>query len=151
MSLRPNGSHNGQIVKGCRVLVVDDNDDVADCLVMLLRRIGHDAQGCYSGAECLGCLEEFRPDVILLDISMPILDGIETCALIRRSPGFEDVPVIACSALAPYTVQEYSLGCDFSYHLVKPVSLRELQVAIEEVQVPLVGECRYNRPHCPQR
>ena len=133
MSLMPNGSRTGQVSKGCRVLVVDDNDDVADCLVMLLRRMGHDAQACYSGAECLGCLEDFRPELILLDISMPILDGIETCILIRRTPGFEEVPVIACSALDPYIVQEHAVGCGFSHHLVKPVSLRALQAAVEEV------------------
>ena len=133
MSLITNDSQRGQLRSGYRVLVVDDNDDVADCLVMLLRRMGHVAQACYSGAECLGCLEEFRPHVVLLDISMPILDGIETCILIRRTPGFEEMPVIACSALDPYTVREHAVGCGFSYHLVKPVSLRELQAAIEEV------------------
>lgn len=114
---------------GLRVLVVDDNEDVANCLAVMLQRLGHLAQACYSGRDCLACVDEFRPHVIVLDLSMPVLDG---CREIRRANGFEDVPVIACSALDPYLVQERDQGCRFSHHLVKPVSSRQLQAAIEE-------------------
>ena len=123
---RPSGIH------GLRVLVVDDNDDVAHCLVVMLQRLGHLAQACCSGRDCLACLHEFRPDVILLDLSMPVLDGFDTCRELRRTSGFENVPVIACSALDPYLVQDCAEGCHFSHHLIKPVSSRQLQTAIEE-------------------
>jgi CheY-like chemotaxis protein len=122
---------------GLRVLVVDDNDDVADCLVMILERLGHLARGCCSGRDCLACLHEFRPDVVVLDLSMPALDGFDTCRQIRRTRGFEHVPVVACSALDPYQVQQRDEGCDFSHHLVKPVSSRQLQAALEEAVAEL--------------
>jgi CheY-like chemotaxis protein len=115
-----------------RILVVDDNDDVADCLAMLLQSLGHLPRACCSGRDCLACLYEFRPDVILLDLSMPAQDGFEICRLIRQTPGFEAVPIIACSALDPYSVCERADGCEFSHYLVKPVSSRQLQAAIEE-------------------
>lgn len=123
-------------VHGLRVLVVDDNDDVTDCLVTMLQRLGHLARGCCSGRDCLACLHEFRPHVVVLDLSMPVLDGFDTCRQLRRTGGFENVPVIACSALDPYLVQDRDEGCYFSHHLVKPVSSRQLQAAMEEA----VGE-----------
>lgn len=117
---------------GLRVLVVDDNEDVANCLAVMLQRLGHLARGCCSGRDCLACLHEFRPHVVVLDLSMPVLDGFDTCRELRRTSGFENVPVIACSALDPHLVQDRAEGCQFSHHLVKPVSSRQLQAAIEE-------------------
>jgi CheY-like chemotaxis protein len=126
---------------GVRVLVVDDNFDVADCLAMMLHRLGHRARTCNSGRDGLECLNEFRPDLVLLDLNMPAQDGFETCRQIRRTGGFERVPIIACSALDPYLVQDQAEGCHFSHHLVKPVSSRQLRVAIEEAlgESPLTG------------
>jgi CheY-like chemotaxis protein len=121
---------------GLRVLIADDNVDVAECLAMMLKRLGHLVQTCDSGPECLARLQEFRPDLVLLDLSMPVQDGFDTCREIRRTQGFEHLPVIACSALDPYLVQERAAGCHFSHHLVKPVSSRQLRAAIEEA----VGE-----------
>ena len=115
-----------------RILVVDDNEDVADCLVMLLRRLGHISRSCSSGGDCFAALHDFRPQLILLDLSMPGQDGFDICRVIQQSPEFEDVPIIACSALDPYIVEERGVGCNFSHHLVKPVSLAQLRAAIEE-------------------
>ena len=115
-----------------RVLVVDDNEEIGQCLTLLLQRLGHVARACVSGQGCLACLGEFRPHVILLDLSMPGQDGFETCRLIRQTDGFGDIAIIACSALDPYLVDERARACHFSYHLVKPVSLRQLQAALEE-------------------
>ncbi len=136
-----NLDERGSETRGLRVLVVDDNDDVADCLVVMLQRLGHLAQACCSGRDCLACLHQFRPQVIVLDLSMPVQDGFETCRQIRHIGAFENLPVIACSALDPYLVQDRAEGCHFSHHLVKPVSCRQLQAAIEEAvaESSLVG------------
>lgn len=115
-----------------RVLVVDDNDDVADCLAMLLRRLGHLPRICCSGRDCLASLDIFQPQVILLDLSLPVQDGFEICRIIQRMEGFEDVPIIACSALDPQLVEDHAQGCNFSQHLIKPVALGQLQAAIDE-------------------
>ena len=131
-------------ITGLRVLVVDDNEDLAACLAMMLERLGHQARTCCSGGDCLESLGEFRPDLILLDLNMPIQDGFETCRQIRRTDGFEDVPVIACSALDPYLVQDHAEGCHFSHHLVKPVSSRQLRVALEEA----LGESTIGGSRC---
>jgi CheY-like chemotaxis protein len=118
-----------------RVLVVDDNDDVADCLAKLLRQLGYLARACCSAHDCLELLYEFRPQVVLLDLSMPVQDGFDTCRLIRQTQGFEDLPVIACSALDRFEVEERGSGCGFCRHLVKPVTARQLKTAIEQALI----------------
>lgn len=133
MALLRNGFEDQQSTsKRLRVLVVDDNEDVGQCLTLLLQRMGHVARACLSGQDGLACLRDFRPQVILLDLSMPGQDGFEICRLIRQTGGFENVAIIACSALDPYLVDERARQCHFSHYLVKPVSLRQLQAAIEE-------------------
>lgn len=121
-----------QVRSQLRVLVVDDNDDIADCLAMMLRRLGHLPKACCSGRDCLKCLYEFRPDIILLDLSLPEQDGFEICRLIQSRQGFEDIPIVACSALDPCSIEEHAAGCRFSSYLMKPVDLRRLQTAIRE-------------------
>lgn len=119
--------------KPMRVLVVDDSPDVAECLVMLLRYLGHFADACCSGRECLQRLEDFRPQAILLDINMPLEDGFEICRQIRRRRGFADIPIIACSAMDRWQVEEQIHDCGFSAHLVKPVSAAQIEAAIQAV------------------
>lgn len=82
-----------------RILVVDDDEDVRRLAVMSLARIGgHDVEAAASGAECLAALTRDVPDVVILDVMMPLMDGPATLETIRSDPGFHALPVVFLTA-----------------------------------------------------
>lgn len=111
---------------GCRILLVDDNKDSADSLAMLLRLNGHEVYTGNDGEEAVIAAEKFRPDVVLLDIGMPMLNGYGACRRIRAKPWGKDMILIALSGWG----QEEDLRCaaeaGFNHHLVKPVDFAVL-------------------------
>jgi two-component system CheB/CheR fusion protein len=110
-----------------RVLVVDDNVDVADMIVMLLQLFGHEAKAAYSGQSALETATEYKPDVVLLDIGMPEMNGYEVARQLRRQPQTRDVRLIAITGYGQDSDRQRSqeAGCD--HHLVKPVDPQKLQ------------------------
>ncbi len=110
-----------------RVLVVDDNVDVADMTVMLLQLFGHEAKAAYSGKSALETATEYKPDVVLLDIGMPDMNGYEVAQQLRRQPQTKDVRLIAMTGYGQDSDRQRSqeAGCDD--HLVKPVDPQKLQ------------------------
>jgi two-component system, chemotaxis family, CheB/CheR fusion protein len=110
-----------------RVLVVDDNVDVADMTVMLLQLAGHEAKAAYSGQSALETATEYKPDVVLLDIGMPGMNGYEVARQLRREPQTKDVRVIAMTGYGQDSdrLRSQEAGCD--HHLVKPVDPQKLQ------------------------
>ena len=85
----------GHLPQGQRILVVDDNQDAANCLAKLLRKNGHEVRAAYDGLEAVAAAAAFQPQVVLLDIGLPKLDGYEAARRIRASPGNGDVVFIA--------------------------------------------------------
>ncbi len=114
-----------------RVLVVDDEDSLVDMLATALRFTGYEVKSAGSGFDALRSVKESRPDLIVLDVNMPDLDGFEVCRRIRRD-GI-DSPVIFLTARdAPEDLRTgYSRGGDD--YLTKPFSLEELSLRIEAV------------------
>lgn len=115
--------------EGLRVLVVDDDPETAETLAMLVRHLGHAAEVCHCGSECLACLESVRPDVVLLDISMPVTDGYEICRSIRRRGAARKSVIIACTALDRESPED-----GFSLYLRKPVPLLVLRDALDRAR-----------------
>jgi len=116
---------NGQRAKGAthsalRVLVVDDNRDSADSLALLLKLRGHETRACYDGRSALEAARELRPQAVLLDLSMPELDGFEVCRSLRAE-GFHDTLIIALTGYGQGADRARSLAGGFDAHLVKPV------------------------------
>src|SRR5262249_58907746 len=70
--------------RSLRVLVVDDNSDAADSLAVLLKMSGHEVRAEYSGAAALQTVDKYQPDVVLTDLSMPVMDGLEVAARLRQ-------------------------------------------------------------------
>jgi PAS domain S-box-containing protein len=103
------------------VLVADDNHESADSMALLLRMSGHDVRTVYDGRACLEAIEERRPDVVLLDIGMPLLDGYETCRRIRSLPDGDEIAVLATTGWGQDSDRKRSTACGFDAHLVKPV------------------------------
>lgn len=113
-----------------RVLIVDDTRDAAETLGMLARHLGYRVLVCFSGLTCLERLDEFRPHVILLDLSMPLMDGFDVCREIRRRADYRDTAVIACTSIDRSDEGRRAEAVGFSHYLQKPVPLRVLDEAL---------------------
>jgi PAS domain S-box-containing protein len=105
-----------------RILVVDDNEDAATSLARLLRRVyGHEVRVAHDGPEALGLAGEFRPEVVLLDIGMPGMDGYEVARRMRVRADLAGVRIIALTGWGQDSDRHQSREAGFDYHLVKPV------------------------------
>lgn len=115
-----------------RVLVVDDLRDSADSLAVLLQVTGNQAWTAHDGRSALEAAERLRPDVVLLDIGMPDLDGCEVCRRLRASPWGRDMLVIALTGWGQEGDRRRSMEAGFDHHLVKPVEISALMKLLEE-------------------
>jgi len=113
--------------KSRRVLVADDNRDSADTLAAMLVMVGHDVRVCYDGVNALTQAELFRPEVMLLDIGMPVLNGLELATRIRTRPWGGKIRLIALTGWGQPEDLRRSERAGFDHHLVKPVELSRLQ------------------------
>lgn len=104
-----------------RVLVVDDNRDSADSLAMVLGIYGHDARPAYDGTEALALAESFEPEVVLLDIGLPDIDGREVCRRLRALPRGAAMLIVAQTGWSSETDQASTREAGFDHHAVKPV------------------------------
>ena len=104
-----------------RILVVDDNRDSADSLVMLLQLSGHEMLVAYDGEQAVDVAHAHRPEMILLDIGLPKLNGFDVCRRIREEPWGKDVTVIALTGWGQEDDRRKSREAGFDGHLVKPV------------------------------
>lgn len=118
---------------GRRILVVDDNRDAAVSLSLALRLMGNDVRSVHDGLEAIEAAERFQPQVILMDVGMPRLNGLEATRRIREAPWGRDILIVALTGWGQDAdrVQSQEAGCDG--HLVKPVSLTELETYLEEL------------------
>jgi two-component system CheB/CheR fusion protein len=103
-----------------RVLVVDDNVDAANSIVQILRLFGHDAHCVYDGASALHEAERLRPEVFILDIGLPGMDGYELARRLRAVPAFQRTPLIALTGYGQDEDRARSRQVGFDYHLAKP-------------------------------
>lgn len=110
-----------------RILVVDDNRDSAITLAILLRRLGHQTFTAFDGEEAVAAAREFRPQVVLLDIGLPKLNGYEVCRWIRAQNQSEQVTIIAQTGWGQEETRRKTRDAGFDYHLVKPVDPNTLR------------------------
>ena len=114
-----------------RVLVVDDNRDSADVMALLLQFAGHKVLVAYDGAQALDACTSFDPEVVLLDIGLPILDGYEVARQIRARPGRQPL-LIALTGWGELENRRRSQAAGFDAHLVKPVDRDALMKLIDD-------------------
>jgi CheY-like chemotaxis protein len=113
-----------------RVLVVDDDRDCADSLSTLVHRWGHDVQTAYNGAAALGMMGSRQPDVALVDLAMPNMDGLQVARRLRQQMRFNHTLLIAITGWAD---QDHRLLCDeagFDHYLVKPIEPTDLEILL---------------------
>ena len=121
-------------VAACRLLLVEDNMDLAAMLGDHLRGAGHQVLLARSGADGLEAALRERPDVIVMDVEMPEMDGLEAIRRIRAEPGLENTPILALTALAMPGDRERCLAAGATDYLSKPLNLKSLGA--------WVGRCR---------
>jgi len=122
-----------------RILVVDDNTDAASSLALLLKISGNEAHTANEGLEAIEVAEAFRPDVVLLDIGMPNLDGLEVCRRIRAQPWGRDMLMIALTGWGQEEDRRKSKDVGFDHHLVKPVDFATLMRLLAESGEEAIG------------
>lgn len=122
-----------------KILVVDDNHDAAASLAELLELLGHVVQTAHDGASAVIAAERQRPDLVLMDVGMPGIDGLEATRRIRAETWGKSMTIVALTGWGKDADRERtkSAGCDA--HLVKPVSLPELQKVLDGLRSPVVG------------
>jgi CheY-like chemotaxis protein len=109
-----------------RVLIVDDNRDSADSLAMLMQITGNETYVAHDGVEAVEAVEKYRPEVVLLDIGLPEMDGHEVCRRVREQPWGKDIVVIALTGWGQEDDRRKSEEAGFDGHLVKPVDYDKL-------------------------
>jgi PAS domain S-box-containing protein len=110
-----------------RVLVADDNRDAADSLALMLRLAGHEVHTAHDGQEAVEAAAWFRPEVALLDIGMPRLNGYEACRRIREQPGGRQIVLVAVTGWGQEEDRRRASEAGFDRHLTKPVDPADLE------------------------
>jgi DNA-binding response OmpR family regulator len=116
-----------------RVLVVDDNADAADSLAMLLQVHGDEVRVAYDGEEALFAEQEFKPDVLLLDIGMPKLSGYDVARRVRDARGAE-VLIVAITGWGQDEDRQRARDAGFDHHFTKPVDYAVLLDLIDRTK-----------------
>ncbi len=108
-----------------RILVADDNEDAAECLAEALRLIGHDVRTVHDGVAAVSTAEAIRPDIVLLDLGMPRMDGYEAAKRIREQLGPAAV-IVAVTGWGQQEDQRRSRAAGFDRHLIKPIDISDV-------------------------
>lgn len=116
-----------------KILVVDDNRDSATTLAMLLKITGNELQTAHDGHEAVLKAEQFLPEIILLDIGMPVMDGYEACRAIRTQPWGQQMKIIALTGWGQDSDRRQTREAGFDAHLVKPVEHALLVKTLDEL------------------
>ena len=120
-----------------RILMVDDNVDTVLSFSVLLTELGHDVQTANDGPEGVRVAIEYQPDVVLLDIGLPGLNGCEVAKQIRRQPSLKNVAMVALTGYGQESDRQASIEAGFNHHLIKPARLVQLQQILASVSETL--------------
>lgn len=113
-----------------RIVVADDNHDAADSLAALFESKGHQVRKAYDGAHALALVDSFEPELVLLDIGMPRLNGYEVAERLRRGQRAGTMTLVAVTGWGADNDLERSRIAGFDHHLTKPVDARTLEAIL---------------------
>ena len=122
-----------------KVLVVDDNADFVLMLSAMLESAGHDVRKALDGRGAIGVALSYRPDVVLLDLGMPVMGGLEVARELRRHPEMACARLVALTGWGQADDRRQTLEAGFDHHLTKPTDPRELQALLDEVSSELAA------------
>jgi PAS domain S-box-containing protein len=116
-----------------RVLVVDDNVDTVTTLALLVKESGHDVRTAYDGSTVLEAALDYRPNVVLLDIGLPGLDGYQVAKRMRQQPVLQNVVLVAMTGYRQESDLQCSQEAGFDHHMVKPIKFEKVQKILASV------------------
>jgi CheY-like chemotaxis protein len=122
-----------------RILVVDDNGDSAKSLARLLKITGNATHVAHDGLEAVDAAQQFRPDVVLLDIGLPRLNGFDACRRIREQPWGKNMVLVALTGWGQDEDRRKSKDAGFDHHMVKPVDYDVLMNLLASLPAPQGG------------
>lgn len=123
-----------------RILVVDDNRDAADSLALFLELAGHDVAVAYSGAEALRMASNVHPQLLLLDIGMPAMNGYELAAQLQRFPWVAGATLVAVTGWGQEEDRTRARAAGFDHHMTKPIDPAAIQSLLHEIDQRAVSE-----------
>ena len=123
----PDPIHAEMALPSGRVLVVDDNKEAATTLAMLVRMLGSDVRTAHDGEEAIRLAGDFLPELILMDIGMPRMNGYDAATLIRQQPWGRRMMLVALTGWGQEEDKQRSRKAGFDDHLVKPAEPSQLQ------------------------
>jgi two-component system CheB/CheR fusion protein len=129
-----NGGKRAKAAVTHRILVVDDNRDSADSLAMLLRLLGHDVRTVNDGRQSLSVAAAYRPDLVLLDIGLPGMDGLTVARHLRSQPELAGAVLAALTGYGSDEDRRQAQAAGFNHHMVKPVNFEALQELLAAVE-----------------
>jgi two-component system cell cycle response regulator DivK len=115
-----------------RILIADDSASSRDLLRSILEASNYMVEEAVDGVQVLEIVEVFRPDLVILDLQLPKLDGYATAAALRRIPKLQQIPIIALSAAPTQTAPDRISEAGFSGYLVKPIGPSKLRQCVAE-------------------
>ena len=124
---------------GVRVLVVEDNADSAEALVLLLRMLGNEVEVASDGASGLQAAEAHRPEVVLLDIGLPEMNGYDVARKIREQPWGGQMALVALTGWGQDEDRRLAKEAGFDHHLVKPVDPQVLMPLFQTLRAKKNG------------
>jgi CheY-like chemotaxis protein len=135
VAFEPNGPPHAA-TRGRKILLVDDNRDSARTLARLLKLHGHEATLAHDGGEAVTAAEAYRPEIILLDIGLPVLNGYDVARIIRGRPWGREVTIVALTGWGQAGDRKRSKEAGFDHHLVKPVDPAALEKLLAQTDLP---------------
>ena len=132
--------------KSLRVLIVDDNRDGADTLGLLIEELGNQVHVTYGGTQALDVATVFRPDLMLVDLAMPDLDGCRLVKRFRQIPAFTQTRIVAITGHADEGHKTLAMKAGFDAVLFKPVALAEIERSVASVVPEQSGEAISTAP-----
>ena len=124
----PFGIHGGKAMPAAplRILIAEDNEDLGASLKLTLEGMGYDVHIAIDGAKAVQAAADLRPDVILMDIGLPFLNGYDATGQIRARPGGRSIAIVALTAWDRDTDVKLSIRAGMDHHLAKPLNLAAL-------------------------
>jgi len=116
-----------------KIVIVEDEPDTAEMFAEMMRLSGHYVLKCYGGTPGIALISHELPDVVVLDVMMPDLSGLEVLRFIRRDPRLEQIPVIVVSAKSLPSDIKDGLDAGADVYLTKPVAFQDLNAAVRKV------------------
>ena len=116
-----------------RILIVDDEPNIVFAMELLMKKEGYEVHAVDEGEKVFPAIREFRPDLILLDIMLPKIDGYEVCQRIRADAALKDIRIIMITAKGRDVEKEKGLALGADYYISKPFSTREVVMKVKEI------------------